>query len=351
MSSPSEPNSVIAITPSTPESVQEAARCLREGGLVAFATETVYGLGANALDAQAVARIFRAKGRPAHNPLIVHVADEAGARQVVSAWSQAAERLAQAFWPGPLTLVLPRASHVPDIITAGLGSVGVRVPAHPTALELLRQAQVPIAAPSANRSEALSPTRAEHVLLSLGALLDAERDMILDGGACSVGIESSVLDLTQSPPILLRPGSIARAQIEALIGPIRVLDSHSVTATKDAPQASPGLSARHYAPRARARRFDSRAALEAALKARASLKYLRRLGVVALGDSPFAEEAVRAVEVRALENQPAEYASRLYAALHELDEIGCEEIWVQMPPEREEWRAVRDRLRRATVRE
>lgn len=327
----------------TPENIQAAARALRQGSLVAFATETVYGLGANALDIQSATRIFEVKGRPATNPLIVHVADAQAARQITARWPHQAELLAQDFWPGPLTLVLERAQAIPDLITAGGGSVGVRVPDHPVALDLLRAAQVPIAAPSANRSEALSPTRAEHVLHSLGNFLDSARDMILDGGPCQVGIESSVLDLTQSPPVLLRPGAISRAQIEDLIGPIRLLGE--TRAEPDTPRASPGLMARHYAPRARALRFDSRAELEAALAQRQSHKYLQRLGIVTLEDL----EAPESVQARALGNQAEEYASRLYDTLHQLDDADCEEIWIEMPPECEAWRAVRDRLRRATA--
>ena len=331
------------IAPPTPENIQAASRALRTGALVAFATETVYGLGANALDAQAVARIFEVKGRPATNPLIVHVADEQAARAITRDWPRQAELLARAFWPGPLTLVLERQAHIPDIITAGLSSVGVRVPGHPIALALLRAASLPVAAPSANRSEALSPTRAEHVLHSLGSFLDGELDMILDGGPCAVGIESSVLDLTQSPPVLLRPGAISRAQIEAHIGAIRLLGEESTE--PDKPRASPGLMARHYAPRARAVRFESRAQLEAALAQKQASKYLPRLGVVTLEDF----EAPAHGQARALGNRAEEYASRLYETLHQLDEAGCEEIWVEMPPEREEWRAIRDRLARATV--
>jgi L-threonylcarbamoyladenylate synthase len=336
----------IAISPAAPESVREAARRLREGGLVAFATETVYGLGANALDERAVARIFAAKGRPATNPLIVHAADEASARQVVSEWPREAALLAQAFWPGPLTLVLPRTDNVPSIITAGLESVGVRVPAHPVALALLREAGVPVAAPSANRSEEVSPTRAEHVRQSLGKYLDATRDMILDGGACQVGIESSVLDLTQSPPVLLRPGGITRAQIESVVGPIRVLEAHSANAPENnKPRPSPGMMARHYAPKARAVRFDSRLELEGSL---GRCKHLHTLGVLLMGDF----ERARWPQVLAamtLAPDAQAYASQIYEALHQMDEAGCTEIWVEMPPEREEWRAVRDRLQRATV--
>src|SRR5690348_13744143 len=196
------------------EAIAEAARILRAGGLVAFPTETVYGLGANALDASAVARIFAAKGRPANNPLIIHIADASDVRKVVADWPESAGRLAERFWPGPLTLVLPRCDAVPDAVTAGGPTVAVRVPAHPVAQALVRAAGVPIAAPSANRSMELSPTRAEHVLRGL----DGRIDVLLDGGPTAGGIESTVLDLTATPPRLLRPGLIGVAELEAVLG-------------------------------------------------------------------------------------------------------------------------------------
>ena len=197
---------------------------LRGGGLAAFPTETVYGLGANALDAAAVARIFAAKGRPANNPLIVHLADAAQVREIAADWPESASRLAERFWPGPLTLVLPRRDIVPDIVTARGPTVAVRVPAHPVAQALLRAAALPLAAPSANRSTELSPTRAEHVLRGL----EGRIDLLLDGGPTAGGIESTVLDVTIMPPRLLRPGLIGVAQLEAVIGPLmRVLPRRS----------------------------------------------------------------------------------------------------------------------------
>lgn len=182
----------------------EAAERLRAGELVAFPTETVYGLGANALDANAVAKIYAAKGRPATNPIIVHVASVEQAKTLVKTWPAIADELAAQHWPGPLTLVLEKADHIPDIVTAGGRTVGIRIPNHPVALELLRRAGVPVAAPSANRSEEVSPTQAKHVADSLGAFVDDL--LILDGGACGVGIESTVLDVTCDPPRVLRPG-------------------------------------------------------------------------------------------------------------------------------------------------
>ncbi len=236
---------VFTLDPAAPnaEAIAEAARVLREGGLVAFPTETVYGLGANALDASAVARIFAAKGRPANNPLIVHVADTRAARRVVADWPPLAAMLAERFWPGPLTLVLPKRDTVPDAVTASGPTVAVRVPAHPLAQALVRAAGVPIAAPSANRSTELSPTRAEHVLRGL----DGRIDVLLDGGPTAGGIESTVLDLTATPPRLLRPGLLSIAELESVLGPLSRSLPSSVETTQSLP--SPGLLPRHYAPR------------------------------------------------------------------------------------------------------
>src|SRR3954447_15653529 len=194
----------------TDAELQHAAELIRQGGLVAFPTETVYGLGANALDADAVRRIFKAKRRPWASPLIVHVGDEAMARTVTAEWPTMARHLAREFWPGPLTMVLKKASIVPEVVTANLDSVGVRMPSHPIALELIRAAGVPIAAPSANRFSELSPTSADHVRESLGD----EVDLILDGGPTTVGIESTVVSLHRTPPLVLRPGMITKEQVE-----------------------------------------------------------------------------------------------------------------------------------------
>src|SRR4051794_3266369 len=200
------------VAPATSETIARAAALIRSGRLVAFPTETVYGLGANALDAQAVERIFQAKGRPRTSPLIVHIDSVEMARELASAWPESAAILAQRYWPGPLTLVLPKRPQVPDIVTAGLSTVGLRMPAHPLALELIRAAGVPIAAPSANRFTELSPTAAAHIPEALA-------DYTLDGGPARVGIESTVLSLVETPT-LLRPGVIPITELESLIGPI-----------------------------------------------------------------------------------------------------------------------------------
>jgi L-threonylcarbamoyladenylate synthase len=201
---------------STPAELARAADLLRRGRLVVFPTETVYGLGANALDAEAVARIYAVKGRPATSPLIVHVATIEMAKSLASAWPEAAERLTEKFWPGPFTVVVKKQPTVPDIVTAGLQTVALRMPSHPIALALIRAAGIPLAAPSANRFTELSPTTAEHVRRSLGK----DVDLILDGGPCQIGIESTVLSLAGERPVLLRPGAISRSEIEALIGPV-----------------------------------------------------------------------------------------------------------------------------------
>jgi L-threonylcarbamoyladenylate synthase len=228
---------------------------VRAGGLVAFPTETVYGLGADALDPAAVRRIFEAKGRPAFNPVIVHVADIEHAKRLTRRWPATATRLANHFWPGPLTLVLPKDISVPDIVTAGLDAVGIRVPAHPVALALIRAADIPVAAPSANRFTQLSPTTADHVAQALGDRVD----ILLDSGPAQVGIESTVVDLTGAVPRLLRPGMLSRAQLEAVVGPLRQDDAEP---SGDAPRLSPGQVERHYAPRA-ALELLTRAQLEA----------------------------------------------------------------------------------------
>jgi L-threonylcarbamoyladenylate synthase len=298
--------------------VSLAARLLRSGQLVAFPTETVYGLGANALDPVAVARIYESKGRPPTSPLIVHVSSIDMARSLVSAWPQAAGVLAAACWPGPLTLVLPKLPHVPDIVTAGLPTVGIRMPAHPLALELIREAGIPVAAPSANRFSELSPTQADHVRLPGVAL-------VLDGGPCTVGIESTVLSLAGPQPVLLRPGMIAVTQIGALIGPV------ALYARTTAADPSPGLHPRHYAPRT----------------------------PVILGPPPphgrgaylhLNEAALSAVlHSHPMPRDPAAYAALLYGLLHRLDGESLDWIAIEPPPDTPEWAGIRDRLRRAAA--
>jgi L-threonylcarbamoyladenylate synthase len=311
-----------------------AADLLRQGGLVAFPTETVYGLGANALDPAAVARIFAAKGRPANNPLIVHVADTADALRVAAEWPAEAARLAERFWPGPLTLVLPRRPEVPDPVTAGGPTVAVRVPAQPIARELIRLAGVPLAAPSANRSNRLSPTLAAHVLRDL----DGRIDLVLDGGPTTGGIESTVLDLSRRSPRLLRPGLIEPAALEEVIGPIEraVPSADGISALP-----SPGMLVRHYAPRT---------PLDLVADGRKRVHELHASGLRVAWLVWFAvPEGTVPPEVH-IERLPGDargYAAQLYQALHELDDAGMDRIVAEMPPEGEEWLGVRDRLRRA----
>jgi L-threonylcarbamoyladenylate synthase len=302
--------------------LRRAASLLCAGRLVAFPTETVYGLGANALDAEAVSRIFEAKGRPHTSPLIVHVASEAMLPRVVAEWPEAAQQLARAFWPGPLTLVLPKQPAVPDLVTAGLATVGVRMPAHPVALALIKECDLPLAAPSANRFTQLSPTAADHVRQSLGDRVD----FILDGGPCTVGIESTVLSLATSPPTLLRPGGISRAQIEALVGPIDV-----VTNADSGPHASPGMHAKHYSPRTRL-----------LLAQHGEIPKQGRGAYLQLSHAPQSP-----AHIIAMPADPATYAAILYQTLHDLDAQHFDWIAVEQPPAIAAWEAVLDRLRRA----
>jgi L-threonylcarbamoyladenylate synthase len=343
-------------SPVTPDKAQlaEAAARIRAGGLVAFPTETVYGLGANALDPAAVARIYEAKGRPAWNPVIVHVADIASARALTSAWSDDAQRLADEFWPGPLTLVLPRSAAVPDIVTAGLGNVGLRVPNHPVALALLRAAGVPIAAPSANRFTAVSPTTAQHVVDSLGSRVD----LILDGGPCDVGIESTVVDLSVTPAVVLRPGMLSRDRIERALG--REVDYRSdvtVDVTLDSvdstvPQPAPGMAARHYAPRADVWLLDpdDTGDVNTALAERqnsATIAAVRPRALLIHLPNDFLATTPPGVDVQRMPALPDLYARELYAALRQADTDGVPLLLVELPPRHDAWTAVRDRLRRA----
>src|SRR5262245_35115270 len=299
------------VLPSNPDSITKAADILRLGGLVAFPTETVYGLGANALDAAAVALIFAAKGRPANNPIIVHLADVSSVSQVATAWPPIAANLAERFWPGPLTLVLPKHPNVPDIVTAGSPTIAVRVPAHPIARALLEAVQLPIAAPSANRSSELSPTTAEHVRQAL----EGRIDMILDGGPCPGGIESTVLDVTSDPPRLLRPGLVTVEQIESHIGLIHRFargDSHLLR--------SPGLLPRHYSPRVPLELATDDGAVRVAELTTSGA----RIGWLTWPDAPLVAAAAR-IE---LPRDPAVYAAGLYTALHDLDAAGVARIVV-----------------------
>ena len=329
--------------------IARAASILRAGGLVAFPTETVYGLGADATSAAAVAKIFAAKGRPPTNPLIVHVADPAMARRYAADWSPAASQLAERFWPGPLTLVLPKSPEIVPAVTAGLGTVGLRVPDHPLALSLLKQFAGPVAAPSANRSNRVSPTPADHVRDELGDAVD----VILDGGPCRVGIESTVLDLTTPRPTLLRPGGVSREQIEAVVGPVdaRGAGAHADAAGGSTAARSPGLQPVHYAPRTAAFRFESdrreelRAELEGAKKRPIAALFLG-LADTLVGTLDDDRTAPGGAFFMPADAQG--YARWLYQALRMVDEKGVEQIWIEMPPDRPEWAAVRDRITRAT---
>jgi L-threonylcarbamoyladenylate synthase len=328
---------LLAVDPARPDpaALREAARILRSGGLVAFPTETVYGLGAHALDPDAVLRIFAAKGRPTYNPLIAHVADAALARRLASSWPEEAVRLARAFWPGPLTLVVPKRPEVPDVTTAGLPTVALRVPAHPVAAALLEAAGLPVAAPSANRFTELSPTTAAHVAKGLGERVD----LILDGGPTRLGIESTVLDLSGPEPLLLRPGSIPLERLAEAAGrPVAV--ARPIQGSQARP--SPGMLERHYAPRARLLLFPRAERDRLAEVAGRAVAGGLRVGALLL--APLEREVPHVV---AMPDDPEAYARLLYAALHDLDALGCDLVLVDAPPPSAAWAGVRDRLTRA----
>ena len=331
---------VIPVDPEQPDPaiLAEAAAILRSGGLVAFATETVYGLGADATNPEAVARIFEAKGRPPTNPLIVHVAGKADALACVARWPDRADRLADRFWPGPLTLVLPRSEIIPDIVTAGQDTVGVRVPRPSVARWLIFETGRPIAAPSANRSNGISPTEARHVLKDL----DGKVDLILDSGPTTVGIESTVLDLSNDTPRVLRPGQVTLEEIAALLeGPVT---GPGEQATLDGPARSPGQMDVHYAPRTPAYRIDRDRIPSGPIDGSFHL--------IIIGDGP---DRLPPMIVRSEHGRPADRladprdAARLiYAKLHEFDELGLDFLLVVPPPDEPRWQAVRDRIWRAT---
>ena len=300
----------------TEKELDRAAEIIRCGGLVVFPTETVYGLGANALDTSAVARIYQVKQRPFASPLIVHVADGAMARAITASWPTHAEALAKKFWPGPLTLILKKANLVPDLVTAGLDSVGVRIPAHPVALALIRKAGVPIAAPSANRFTEISPTIAEHVRQSLG---EDRIDMVLDGGPARVGIESTVASLRREPPAVLRPGIISVTELEAVTGVRWDIEVDIPAITRSPGAESPGLHPRHYAPRT-------------------------PFHVLDLG-APEPPGRGRVIE---MPHDRDQYAASLYAELHKADTQGWDWIAVMRPPDSAAWAGILDRLQRAS---
>lgn len=298
-----------------------AAELLRHGGLVAFPTETVYGLGADATNATAVRRIFEVKQRPATSPLIVHVDSEQMAREYAAEWPSSASELADRFWPGPLTLVLPKKSIIPDEVTAGLTTVGLRVPAHPIALELIQTAGLPVAAPSANRFTQLSPTTAAHVRDSLGDAVD----LILDGGSTPVGIESTVLSLVNGRPVLLRPGMISKEELEEILGDV------AEPGPLSGAHPSPGMHHRHYSP-------STKLVLIAPDE-----RPVGGRGVV-MSHRSDARSALR------MPPEPKGYAAALYATLHELDGQGLDWIAVERVPDGAAWAGIRDRLARAAAR-
>jgi L-threonylcarbamoyladenylate synthase len=311
-----------------PDAIATAAACLRGGGLVAFPTETVYGLGVAAVDAAAVRRLFAAKGRPADDPLIVHIADAGGLAALVAERPAVVDALAARFWPGPLTLVLRRSRLVPDEVTAGLDTVAVRVPAHPVAHALLAAAGIPVAAPSANLFSRPSPTQAAHVL----ADLDGRIDIVLDGGPTQVGVESTVLDLSGDVPQVLRPGAVTVDMLRLLLPTVRLRDD---AASAAGPHRSPGLLAKHYSPRAPLTLYEG-----------APERVLERMRI----DREAAEAAGRRIGLLETDDDAAQMATRLYAALRELDAAGVDEIFARLPPATGGLsEAVADRLRRAAA--
>jgi L-threonylcarbamoyladenylate synthase len=297
------------------EEILKAAEIIRSGGLVVFPTETVYGLGANALDAAAVRKIFALKGRPATSPLIVHVGGIEQARELAAEWSGEAEKLARAYWPGPLTLVVPKRAVISDVVTAGHTTVGLRMPRHPVALELLRVAGVPIAAPSANRFTQLSPTTAQHVREAFGD----EAPFLLDGGPCEVGLESTVVAVTKDGMEVLRPGM---AFVENAVA--------GSTEASESAHRSPGQHKRHYSPRTRVLLVDH-----------------GRLPLEGRGAYLWIEHAANAFQTIRMPADPERYAAQIYRQLHELDGHALDWIAVELPPDKREWAAVRDRLTRA----
>jgi L-threonylcarbamoyladenylate synthase len=335
----------IVINPRRPQSarIREAAAVLVSGGTVAFPTETVYGLGADALSAKAVRRIFRAKGRPGDNPLIVHVASRRQARTLVRSWPPVAEQLARRFWPGPLTLILPRSPAVPNAVTAGLDTVAVRMPRHPIALALIRAAGVPVAAPSANRSGSPSPTTAAHVLDDLQGRIDC----LVDGGVASLGLESTVIDLTSAIPVVLRPGRISVEQLRRVIGRVRLDRGAAAPAPTHRIVRSPGMKYRHYAPRACLILVEGRTRRVAATIRRLTGQTSGTVtGVISTNRRRRYPNALTVFAG----SSPSSIARNLYRLLRELDHHGVHTILVEGIEAREVGLAVMNRLRKAASR-
>jgi L-threonylcarbamoyladenylate synthase len=338
---------IIPVDPDAPDPaiIGDAAACLLRGGLVAFPTETVYGLGANAFDPEAVLRIFSAKGRPSTDPLIVHLAEAGEVPLVADGFPDQAERLAHAFWPGPLTLLLPRKPAIPPVVTAGRDTVAVRVPSHPVAAALIRAAGIPVAAPSANRFGHTSPTQSRHVADDLGNRVD----IILDSGPTPLGVESTVLDPLQTPPVILRPGGVTREQIEAVVGAVRTADSGEPASV------SPGRLPRHYAPNARLIlcQGETPAAIADSIlrEAAAFAQDGRRTGILAVHEvCTLLETAGRPPEIVDLGpmQDPRTIARNLFAGLRELEICRVEVILTHRMPPAGLGEALNDRLTRAS---
>jgi L-threonylcarbamoyladenylate synthase len=320
--------------------VKHAAELLRAGEVVALPTETVYGLAANALDEKAVAKIFRIKGRPANNPIIVHVAGVEMAKRCVTVWPDPAEKLARAFWPGPLTLVLPRAKIIPDNVTAGGQTVGVRWPGHPFIQAVIRECGFPLAAPSANLSSRVSPTSAGHVRQQIGDKIS----LIVDGGQSQIGIESAVLDLTVSPPQVLRPGMIHAESLAAVCGEVQ--RPKAKVQSPDSALRSPGLLAKHYSPKAKLVVLTWRDAADLRSQLSTLNPQPSTCFVIAHTHIPFGENLAR---VSVIPHDAEAFARAIYAELHRCDGAGTDLIVIEAPPESPEWSGIADRLRRASA--
>jgi len=326
----------------TPElfkkSVRRTAELLRAGEVAALPTETVYGLAANALDETAVAKIFQIKGRPSHNPIIVHVASSDLARNCVTQWPELAEKFARAFWPGPLTLVLPRAERIPAVVTAGGPTVGIRWPGHPFMQAVIRECGFPLAAPSANLSNQVSPTNVEHVRQQL----EGRIPLIVDGGQSQVGIESTVLDLTVSPPRILRPGMIHAESLAAVAFPI----SNPQSPFESGSLKSPGLLKKHYAPKAKLVVLNWSDELDLQSQIGNWQSAIGNVHVIAHTKIP---AGFGPANVSVIPHDAEAFARALYAELHRCDAAGAELIVVEATPDLPEWSGIADRLRRAAA--
>jgi len=332
---------LLANTPASfKEAVDRAAALLRDGQVVALPTETVYGLAANALNAEAVGRVFEVKGRPAHNPVIVHVGGIEMARQCVSSWPEIADRLAASFWPGPLTLVLPRAREIPDIVTAGGSTVGVRWPIHPLVQEVIRSCGFPLAMPSANPASEISPTVATHVW----RVLSGKIPLIVDGGPAQVGIESTVVDLSRQPGRVLRPGMITLESLRKAVANEQGGWTIEEERLPGEQLRSPGQLAKHYSPKARLVVWDWRD--EADLRSQISILNFdsTRTHVIVRRRIPSSKGFARVIQIP---DDPEGFARALYAELHRCDEEGADLIVVERLPANEPWHAIADRLHRA----